>query len=169
MMTQSKPKYHDLLSITENYVGLRLCLSCNKMLPIDKFKPNRYEHTCIEHLRARKCHSVLGTADKKAFNSLRCRARSDMIMFGHKQMKLSRQELMKIITKQQLQNYSKYCVIPRRPDEILTVDNIVIVESSQRRYVVGRWKRTEDANQYVRDLALILSMPECKTLGTIEK
>ena len=156
-MAQSKPKYHDVLLLTELQSGLRLCLHCNKLLTLDKFKPHRRDYICIDHQRAKGRHQVLGTAEKRAFNSFRCRARFDMLMFGHKKMQLSRQDLLKIITPQQLENFSQYCVIPRKPDEVLTVDNAVIVGSYQRRYIIGRWKHEHDANQYEQDLAFVLS------------
>ena len=80
-----------------------------------------------------------------------------MVMFGHKKMVLPRKELMKMLTERQIENFSEYCVIPRRPSEILTIENAVVVGTHQRRYVVGRWRRTRDFGQYERDLELLLS------------
>ena len=156
-LTQSKPRYHDILLLTEQESGLRFCLTCSKLLPLDKFNPNKRKFTCNKHERAYKCSIALGTQDKRTFNSMRCRARSDMLMFGHKKMVLSRLQLMSLLTEHQVQNFSQYCVIPRRPDEILTLDNAVVVGTLQRRYVVGRWKRTRNPDQYECDLALLLS------------
>jgi len=156
-MKSPKPGYHDVLLLTEKESGLRLCITCKKLLPLDQFNPKKREYTCIEHMRANKRRLVLGTQDKRAFNSLRCRARSDMLLFGHDKMKLSRKELMSMLTENQMQNFSQYCVIPRKPEEILTIDNAVVVGTHQRRYVVGRWKRAKDVAQYEQDLKLLLS------------
>ena len=157
VMNESIPTYHEILAHTEKLSGKRLCLRCDQLLPLDKFSQKKREFTCIIHQRARKLKIATATQEKRAFNSLRSRARFDMVMFGHKKMVLPRKELMKMLTERQIENFSEYCVIPRRPSEILTIENAVVVGTHQRRYVVGRWRRTRDFGQYERDLELLLS------------
>lgn len=150
----------NVMAITEQHLGLRLCKQCNKLLPLDRFRPDKRKYTCIEHLRAYKRKMVLGTHNKRAFNSLRCRARQDMLMFGHKRMAISRKLVTTILTDAQMADFSHYCLIPKNPDEILTADNVIVVNTFQRSYVVGRWRVARDTHQYTRDLAFILEAPE---------
>ena len=145
---------------TEQLSGLRLCRQCNMLLPLDQFRPKRgNKYLCISHLRATRRRHILGTHEKRAFNSLRCKARQDMLMFGHDHMVISRKQFNAMLTEEQMQNFSTHCMIPRRPDRPLTSENAIIVTTFQRKYVVGRWKITRDPDQYERDLAYILAAP----------
>jgi len=151
-----KPTYSDILTLTELYSGKRLCLKCNKLHSMESFRPNTKEHICIKHYRERRLRIALGTPEKRAFNSITNRARTDMRAFGQPKLFLQRKALLKMLRKDQIQNFSQVCVIPRRPDEVLTLENMVIVDASQRRYIMDGWKQTKDKNQYQRDLALVL-------------
>ena len=102
---------------------------------------------------------VLGTHEKRAFNSLRCRARQDMLMFGHSRMIISRQQVVHLLTDAQIAKFSQFCLIPRDPKEILSVDNVTVVTTFQRKYVISRWRITRDNELYKRDLAFIVTAP----------
>lgn len=149
-----------ILELTEQQSGLRLCKACNKLLPLNLFRSDKRKYTCIPHLRAAKRREVLGTHEKRAFNSLRCRARQDMLMFGHDKMVISRRLVTSLLSDEQMANFPKYCLIPRDPAEILSPDNILIVSTIQRAFVVGRWRDTHDNEQYKRDLDFILEAPK---------
>jgi len=149
----------NIILLTEQQSGMRLCMECKKLLPLDKFRQDKRKYTCIEHLRAEKRRQILGTLEKRAFNSIRCRARLDMLLFGHTKMALSRKQVSAMLTHEQMQNYSQFAVIPRRSDEMLTIENAVLVHDWQRRYVLDRYKKARDAPQYESDLAFISSLP----------
>ena len=135
---------------------MRLCIQCDKLLPLDQFKPNKRSCMCIFHFRKLKLRDTLGTHDKRAFNSLRCRAHADMLLFKQDHMVLPKTLVMTMLTDDQKANFPVYCIIPRRPNEPLTKDNSILVTSIQRKFVVGRWKLARDQGQYGRDLTYIL-------------
>ena len=149
----------DVLVKTEQLSGLRLCKGCNMLLPLDQFRPKRGKYMCLAHLRAARRRHILGTNEKRAFNSLRCKARQDMIMFGHDRMAISRQQFNSMLSEEQMRHFSLYCMIPLRPDKPLTHDNVVIVTSFQRKYIVAKWRIAHDPDQYERDLEYILAAP----------
>ena len=149
----------DIIVKTEQISGLRLCKACNMLLPLDQFRPRRGKYLCLAHLRAASRRHILGTHEKRAFNSLRCKARQDMIMFGHDHMVISRKQFNTKLTEEQMQQFSLYCMIPRRLDKPLTYENSVIVTSFQRKYIVSKWKILRDPDQYERDLEYILAAP----------
>ncbi len=141
---------------TEQETGLRFCIVCNKLVPLDQFRTDKRKYTCIPHLREARRDAILGSHEKRAFNSLRCRARQDMILFGHDHMIMGYKKVMAMITKEQLADFSNHCLIPKRPDLQLTQDNSTIVTSVQRMYVVGSWKRSRDPDQCARDLQYMI-------------
>jgi hypothetical protein len=145
---------------TEQETGLRFCIACNKLVPLDQFRTDKRKYTCIPHLRAARKKEVLGSHEKRAFNSLRCRARQDMLLFGHDHMIMGYKQAMALLTPEQLADFSNFCLIPKRPDQPLAKDNSIIVTSVQRMYIVGNWKRSRDPEQYARDLQYILDSPK---------
>jgi hypothetical protein len=156
----SKGKRVNVMALTEQHSGMRLCTECDKLLPLDNFRPNVRTHLCIKHLRAQKMKTLLGTLNKRGFNSLRCRARQDMLMFGHRNVAIPRKLVTSLLTEDQMENFSTHCLIPRNPDQILSKDNIVVVTSFQRSYIVNHWRVTRDSAQYMRDLDFILGAPD---------
>jgi hypothetical protein len=143
---------------TEQQTGVRLCLKCDKMLPLDQFRTSSRYHLCIIHSREVNLYHVMGTHEKIAYNSLRCRARVDMVMFNQEKMYLPRKLVVAMLTKEQIENYKAYCIIPKRPDQPISKDNSVAVTSTQRRHVVDKWKVSRDADQYERDLIDVLAL-----------
>ena len=152
------------MALTEQHSGLRLCRACNKLLPLNCFRMDKRKYTCIEHLKARKRKMILGTTEKRCFNSLRCRARHDMLAFGHTKMQISRKLINAILTDDQIEDFTHHCVIPTNPDKILSADNIVVVNTWQRSYVIRRWRASKSTEQYIRDLTFILNAPDSAEL-----
>jgi hypothetical protein len=137
---------------TEQEIGMRFCSKCDKMLPLDCFKTNRRKYVCIVHLKEMNLHATLGTQEKRAYNSLRCRARADMLLFKQERMFLPKTLCLTMLTAEQIANFSDYSIIPKRPDQPLSQDNSIVVTSAQRIYVVKKWKSARDADQYEHDL-----------------
>jgi len=153
-MSKTMHPQHVML-LTEQQSGMRFCKACNKLLPLDKFKPEKRKYTCIEHLKAQKREMNLGTQEKRAFNSIRCRARVDMLTLGHTKMVLSRPQVVSMLTEHQLQNFAEFAIVPKKPDQMLTIDNAVLVLSYQRNYVMTKYKESKDPAKYEQDLAFI--------------
>ena len=57
---------------------LRLCKRCNAMVSNDLFKPGSKRKLCYAHLKEEHRHHVLGTLDRRAFNSIRSRSFKDL-------------------------------------------------------------------------------------------
>lgn len=142
---------------TEQVTGVRYCSKCDKFLPLAQFRDNgKRLYMCIPHLRERARIATMGTLPNHAYNNLRCKARPDMLEFGHTKMLISRSEVIDMLTEEQITNFREYCLIPRRPDVPLSIQNSVVVTSPQRMYLIGRWRKSKDPHQYMRDLRHIL-------------
>jgi hypothetical protein len=141
---------------TEQETGLRLCVKCDKMLTLDHFRGKRRRHLCISHFNEIHLRDTMGTHEKRAYNSIRCKARADMIMFNQEKVFLPRTLVVKMLTEEQLENYTAYCIIPKHPDQPISKDNSIAVTSTQRKYVVAKWKTSRDPDQYERALNDVL-------------
>ena len=142
---------------TEQETGMRMCVKCDKLLPLDRFRGKRRRHLCIFHFNEIHRNEIMGTLEKRAFNSIYCKAHSDMIIFKQDKMFLPRTLVVNLLTKEQIANFSKYCIIPKRPDQPISEDNSIAVTSTQRRQIVAKWKTLRDPGQYERDLDLVLA------------
>jgi hypothetical protein len=80
-----------------------------------------------------------------------------MVLFNHDRMFLPKTLVTAILSKEQVANFSNYCIIPKRPDKPLSEDNCIVVTSIQRIYVVAKWKSSRDPDQYENDLRHILN------------
>jgi hypothetical protein len=140
--------------------GMRFCITCNKHLSLDHFAPGRRKFKCITHYRESRRMTVLGTSERRAFNSLRSRARQDMILFGQTSMDMGVKLIGALLTPMQMENYSSHCIVPRDPSLPLSQDNSIAVTTAQRRYVVSIWKPTRDAAVYRSALQHILNAPQ---------
>jgi hypothetical protein len=138
-------------------MGKRWCMKCDKLIPLDLFRPNKRQYMCISHLREISIQNTLGTQEKRAFNSLRCKARSDMLLFHQEQMFMPQTLVNSMLTAEQTANFSAYSIIPKRPDQPLSEDNSIIVTSAQRIYVIAKWRTSRDPDQYECALNYILS------------
>jgi hypothetical protein len=142
---------------TEQETGLRFCNRCDKMLPLDRFQTNRRKYVCSVHLKEIHVHETLGTQEKRAFNCLRCRARSDMLLFKQERMFMPKTLVLTMLTAEQIANFPDYCIVPKRPDQPLSKDNSIIVTLTQRKYVIKKWKSARDADKYEHELNHILN------------
>ncbi len=68
--------------LEEEECGKRLCITCGEKVPLSEFSLKKRRYMCVRHYRETRTKAVLGTAEKRAFNSLRSRARQDRIIFG---------------------------------------------------------------------------------------
>ena len=134
----------------------RFCKKCDRMLPLDLFRKGSNRYLCHAHLKEEHKVQVLGTLDKRAFNSLRCRCRKDTSLFNQNRLKLSRKEVVALLTRDQLARYSQWCIVPRNPQKPLTPDNAAVISSYQRRYLICNWKFKRDPELYQRDLSQLL-------------
>jgi hypothetical protein len=140
---------------------MRFCRMCDKLMPIASFAIGKRRYLCIDHHRALKREDVLGTPEKRAFNSLRCRARRDMVMFGHPRMEMGMKQLLSMLSAEQIAEYTKYSLVPIVPSKPLTKDNAVIITGSQRKFVFGNWKSSsQDDTKYKSALEFILNAPD---------
>ena len=142
---------------TELETGMRMCVKCEKLLPLDQFRTSRRYYLCILHCREMGLHYLMGTHEKRAYNSIRLRARVDMVIFEQEKMFLPRTLVVSMLTKEQMENYKAYCIIPKRPDNPISKDNSVAVTSTQRRHIMNKWKILRDPEQYECDLSDILA------------
>jgi hypothetical protein len=137
--------------------GMRWCLPCNKLLPPEMFrKDGRRAHTCLNHLR--DCHrrNLLGTHEKRAFNAVRSRVRQDALLFGEQRVHISKKSVMTILSENQKENYTKYCLLPLRPDRPFNAQNAVVVTTAQRIYMVTKWKQSHNVDEYMNDIKLLI-------------
>lgn len=137
---------------------MRLCKQCNKMLPLNLFRKNDTRKMCHTHVKEAHRKHVLGTIDKRAFNSLRCRSRTDLSLFDQKVLKISRKDVVALLTNTQLEKFSHYCIVPRDPTEPLALGNAAVITSVQRRWLMCNWKFKRNAQQYAHDLAQLLDV-----------
>ena len=62
-----------------------------------------------------------------------------------------------MLNEEQIENYVKYCMVPRHPEQPLDIDNSVIITTIQRAYIVAGWKAIRDPAKYTSDLEFVLS------------
>ena len=143
----------------EEQTGVRFCTTCDKAVPLSEFSTFKRRYMCIKHYREIMRHYTTGDHNKRAFNSLRCRAYQDMTVFGQKRMFMSRKQILAKLTDEQQADYSNHALIPKNPDQPLVESNSIVVTSAQRAYVVSNWKKSRDPEQYLQDLISVLKTP----------
>jgi hypothetical protein len=137
--------------------GLRWCLKCQKLLPPELFRTDgKRTNTCIPHIKAEKKRNHYGTHEKRAFNNYRVRIRQDSLLFGPRSVYFSKESVTMMLTQEQMQNYTKYCILPKFPDRPFTPENAVAVTTDQRLYLIAKWRRSHDVEEYLIDLKLLL-------------
>jgi hypothetical protein len=94
----------------------------------------------------------LATKLQRAFNSLMCRVRRDRELFGHTKTSLSTQDLLELLTEDQVENFSAWAVVPKHPDLILSKTNAMVIPVFQRKFLVTEWKAGKDHALYTRRL-----------------
>jgi hypothetical protein len=148
---KNKESLYHVVKMTEGATGRRYCLSCNKVLPITAFK------TLEKRFKCRACFRTMNkeffsTNVQRLHNSLLCRARRDKDLFGHPKISLSLQELLEIMTADQVRDFSAWVVVPKQPSMILTKDNAKIIPSFQRKFLLAEWRKGNDHKLYTQNL-----------------
>ncbi len=134
----------------------RVCVHCRRPLPIGSFKEGSKTRVCLEHARRLRVGYVLGTVRKRAFNSLRLRARHDRFAFRQERIKLSMEEALGLLTDEQIQDFARWSLVPRRPEEVLAGDNAVLVTNYPRRSLMCQWRTGRSVEAYKAHLAYLL-------------
>jgi hypothetical protein len=135
---------------TEEATGTRFCVTCNALVPLEEFSSNVRRFRCIQHHKAERRRIVTATAEKRAVNSLRSKSHIDMkTLFDLSYMKMGVKEIHALLSPDQLECFSKFCIIPRRPNEHLSLDNAIAVTSEQRKSIVRVWKSKHDVKAYI--------------------
>jgi hypothetical protein len=135
----------------------RICLHCRHPQPIEKFKVGSKTRVCIKHAREMRLRYSLGTLEKRAFNSLRLRARHDRFAFRHGAIQLSSSEALAHLTPEQLCDYPRWSLVPRCPERVLDARNAVLVTNYQRRYLMCQWRTDRCPVTYKNHLAFLLA------------
>ncbi len=78
----------DINGRTEEEIGMRFCITCNKMVPLAEFATGKRRYKCVTHYRESRRNTVFGTPERRAINSIRSRVRQDMVLFGHTSIKV---------------------------------------------------------------------------------
>lgn len=141
---------------SEHLTGVRYCSKCDKFLPFDQFRAItakcKRQYMCIPHIREKARIEAMGTMPKRAYNILRSMARPDMIEFGHTKMNLGRPAVIGMLSEEHIATPGEFCLMPKRPDRPLSLPNSIILSRPQRLYLINRWRKSRDAEQYMRDL-----------------
>jgi hypothetical protein len=61
-----------------------------------------------------------------------------------------------LLSKQQMDNYKDYCIIPLFADKPFNPHNAVVVTTAQRMYILGKWRKTHNVEEYLDDVRLLL-------------
>ena len=138
----------------------RVCIHCRRPLPLTSFKEGSRTRVCLVHAKSLRLGYVLGTVRKRAFNSLRLRARHDRFAFRQERISLSIEEALAHLTEEQIQDYSRWSLVPRCPEKVLSGTNAVLVTNYQRRYLMCQWKMGRSLEAYKAHLAFLMSNPE---------
>ena len=138
----------------------RMCIHCKRHLPLASFKEGTRARVCLVHARSLRVKYVLGTVRKRAFNCLRLRARHDRFAFGQPRISLSMDEVLAHLSDDQVRDYSRWSLVPRHPERVLSSDNAVLVTNYQRRYLMCQWRTGKSLEAYKAHLAFLMGKPD---------
>jgi hypothetical protein len=147
-LLRMKSSKNDALNAIEKKTGLRFCDDCEELIPLSQFPKGVRMFKCLDHFRASRRRIVTATALKRAINSVRSRCHQDMVVFGHKSMKMGVNEIKSLLTPSQLEDSSKVCIIPRDPSAQLCVENAVAVSTEKRSAIMVCWRPNRDSAAY---------------------
>ena len=74
-------------------------------------------------------------------------------------MTIRKSDVIKILTPDQVANYSDWALVPRDPTMQTSKDNVELVTVYQRRCLVKSWKKHHDAAQYMDLLRRLMEQP----------
>jgi hypothetical protein len=144
--------------LSEAKTGVRMCTSCDALLPLSEFGKGKRMYMCAKHFKEVRRRYSLGSLPKVAFNSLRCRAYQDTKrLFKQPHMSITKKYILSLLNEEQLENFTNYHLIPLYPEDILSSYNSILVTTKQRHYVFAGWKETRDPARYKKDLSHVLS------------
>ena len=129
-------------------------------MPIESFKEGSRTRVCLMHARKMRLRYSLGTLEKRAFNSLRLRARHDRFAFRQESIRLSSPEALAHLSPEQLRDYPRWSLVPRHPERVLDADNSVLVTNYQRRYLMCQWRTDRCPRTYKNHLAFLVGKPD---------
>ena len=77
-------------------------------------------------------------------------------LFGLDQkVNLSSKQILGMLTADQMASYDKFSLMPKNPEEPITIENCQLVTTIQRAYVMANWKQSRDATKYASALQFI--------------
>jgi hypothetical protein len=130
-----------ILKKTEEAAGLRFCNGeCKTLIPLSKFKNKQKSRNLCHECYKRSCKAYFNTRFRLAYNSLICRARSDTPLFNQKKINITIAELLVMATPAQIEDFSAWAIVPKKPSETVSKENSVLILSYQRMYLINRWK-----------------------------
>jgi hypothetical protein len=149
-------KNAEILTLTER--GMRFCRMCDKLLPIDQFKTEyKRRYLCHTHLNEQHKFYAYGTPEKRAARALRVKAGKDMVLLGQNKITISKAEIISMLNAEQVANITPWCILPKKPDEPLSLTNSVILLNTQRKYLLSAWNIHKDKAEYEDLLHRVLS------------
>ncbi len=158
------PNPEKILKLYEATTGTRYCTICQNMMPLGDFprakKCNPRHFRCKIHLAPRgrpvKYKDPEARLRQNAALSMKARARDDRIIFGHSIVDLTMEETQELLTEEHVNNFADYAIIPLRPTEILSKQNVAVVSFDHRKYLTAMWRVNRDPVAYQRDMATLL-------------
>ena len=136
----------------------RFCITCGEMVPIDRFRSKKRQYRCIKHAREKRRHQILGTAEKRAFNSMRTRANQDMRLLGMEYVGFEETNVFAAYAKTADATYKTHSLVPMDPQKPMCVpQNAVLIPSAARRFIMSNWRDSPDAAKYGRDLQYVMA------------
>ncbi len=155
---------YSIIKLTEDATSQRYCMDCNTLLQVDAFDATgtkRFKcHVCLKATK----RAYLSSHIQRAYNILLSKARRDKALFGHSSIDLSSDDVLGIVTTDQIRNFSYWSIVPRNPGLMLTKDNAIVIRNFQRTFLVAQWKREKTPAAYAKYLqALPVKAPGAKT------
>jgi hypothetical protein len=143
---------YSIIKLTEDATSQRYCMDCNTLLQVDSFKANDAKRfKCHACLKATK-RAFLSSQIQRAYNNLLNKARRDKALFGYSSIVLSTDDVLGIVTADQIRNFSYWTIVPRNPGLMLTKDNAIVIRNFQRTFLVAQWKREKNPEAYAKHL-----------------
>jgi len=148
-----------LIQLAKDNPNLRYCRECKEMLPLDRFPPKNKRFFCREHLsKLLKWHKCGKPAQRTAIN-IRCKGWTDKKVFGQTEFNLTHKDVRKMITQDQIDHCSDWCIVPMIPTQPVSPSNAVVVSSTHRIFLVAHWKKHKNEEEYQRLLQMHLVSP----------
>ena len=139
-----------------NEIQLCYCKQCDDFLPPDIFRHPKEHKLCYKHQKEYERFKMRKNQTIRALNSYSTKAYMDMLTFGMKRINIKGSDMLTLLNPDQIANFTNWSMVPRRPDKEITNDNVAIITSAQRRYLVATWKLTKNSDEYESNLYNLL-------------